>query len=64
MYHNFLMIFKISDAYQRGRSNEAALHDLVQKIESSLNQREFALGVFLDIDGAFEKASFDSMDAG
>jgi hypothetical protein len=32
-------------AYQKGRSTEAALHDLVQKIEGSLNQKEFALGV-------------------
>jgi hypothetical protein len=36
-------------AYQRGRFTEAALHDLVQKIEGSLNQKEFAVGVFLDI---------------
>jgi hypothetical protein len=28
-----------------------------------LNQKEFALGVFLDIDGAFDNASFGSMDA-
>jgi hypothetical protein len=39
-------------AYQRGRSTEAALHGLIQKIEGSLNQKEFALSVFLDIDGA------------
>jgi hypothetical protein len=50
-------------AYQRGRSTEAALHDLVQKIEWCLNQKEFALGVFLDIDGALDNASFGSMDA-
>jgi hypothetical protein len=41
-------------AYQRGRSTEAALHDLVQKIERSLNQKEFALDVFLDKDGSFD----------
>jgi hypothetical protein len=50
-------------AYHRGRSTEAVLHDLVQKLEESLNQKEFALGVFLDLDGAFENASFGSMDA-
>jgi hypothetical protein len=49
-------------AYQRSRSTETVLHDLVQKIEGSLNQEEFALGVFLDIDGAFDNASFGSMD--
>jgi hypothetical protein len=50
-------------AYQRGRSTEAALHNLVQKIEESLNQKEFALGVFLDIYGSFDNASFGLMDA-
>jgi hypothetical protein len=49
--------------YQRGRSTEAALHNIVQKIEGSSNRKEFALGVFLDIDGAFDNASFGSMDA-
>jgi hypothetical protein len=39
----------------------AALHDFVQKIVGSLNQKEFALGVFLDIDGAFDNVSFGSM---
>jgi hypothetical protein len=29
----------------------------------SLNQNKFALGVFLDIDGAFDIGSFGSMDA-
>jgi hypothetical protein len=49
--------------YQKGRSTEAALRDLVQKIEGSLNQKEFALGAFLDIDAAFDIASFGSTDA-
>jgi hypothetical protein len=49
--------------YQRGRFNEPALHDLVQKIERSLNHKKFALGVFLDIDRAFDNASLGSMDA-
>jgi hypothetical protein len=39
------------------------LHDLVQKIEGSLNQKEFALVDFLNIDGSFDNASFGSMDA-
>jgi hypothetical protein len=47
-------------AYQRGRSTEAALHNLVQKIEGSLNQKDFVLSDFLDIDGAFDNASFSN----
>jgi hypothetical protein len=49
--------------YHRDRSTEAAFHDLVQKIVRSWNQKEFALGVFLDIDGAFDNASFGSINA-
>jgi hypothetical protein len=49
--------------HTRGRFTEAALHDLLQKIEGCLNQKEFALGMFLDIDGAFDNGSFGSMDA-
>jgi hypothetical protein len=56
-------LMELQYAYQRGRSTEAAFHDLVQQIEGSLNQKEFALVVFLDIDGAFDYASLDSMDA-
>jgi hypothetical protein len=36
---------------------------IAHAIEGSLNQKEFVLGVFLDIDGAFDNASFDSIDA-
>jgi hypothetical protein len=43
--------------------NIAALHDLVQMIEGNLNQKEFALDVFLDIDGAFDNAAFGAMYA-
>jgi hypothetical protein len=56
-------LMKSQYAYQRGRFTEAALHDLIQKIEGSLNEKEFVLGVFMDINGAFDNAFFASMDA-
>jgi hypothetical protein len=34
-------------AYLNGKSTETALHDFVYKIDGSLAQKEFALGVFL-----------------
>jgi hypothetical protein len=49
-------------AYLKGKSTETALHDLVYKIDGSLAQKEFALGVFLDNEGAFDNTSFESMD--
>jgi hypothetical protein len=35
----------------------------MQTREGSLNQKKFALGVFLYIDGAFDNALFGSIDA-
>jgi hypothetical protein len=48
-------------AYQAGKSVETALHQLVVRVEKALDQQEIALGVFLDIEGAFDNTSYDSM---
>jgi hypothetical protein len=50
-------------AYQTGKSVDTALHQLVVRVEKALVQREIALGVFLDIEGAFNSTSYDSMCA-
>ena len=47
-------------AYQGGRFLEKAFHDLVVQVEV-LDQKETALGVFLDTEGSFNYISFDSM---
>jgi hypothetical protein len=51
----------IQHAYLKGKSTETALHDLVYKIDRSLAQKEFVLGVFLNVEGAFHNTSFESM---
>lgn len=48
-------------AYQAGKSCELSLHELTHRIEKSLGNQEVALGVFLDIEGAFDNTSFDSI---
>jgi hypothetical protein len=48
-------------AYQAGKSVETALHQLIVRVEKALDQQEIALGVFLDIAGAFNNTSYDSM---
>ena len=48
-------------AYQRGKSTISALHELVSKVENSLENKEIALTAFLDIEGAFDYASHDSI---
>jgi hypothetical protein len=50
-------------AYQAGKSVETALHYLVVRIERALEQQEMALGVFLDIEGAFNNTSYDTLCA-
>ena len=50
-------------AYQAGKSVETALHHLMAWAEKALNQQEIALGIFLDIEGAFNNTSYDSMCA-
>jgi len=47
-------------AYQAGKSVETALHQLVVQVKKALDKQEIALGVFLDIEGAFDNTSYDS----
>lgn len=49
-------------AYMRGRSTDTALHGLLGPIEDSVGAGEFALSVFLDIEGAFDNTSFDEIE--
>jgi hypothetical protein len=46
-------------AYQRGRSSETALHNLVSRIKSAVGHKIFALGVFLNVEG--HVPSFEAM---
>ena len=47
-------------AYQAGKSVET-LHQLVVRVEKNLDRQEIDLGVFLDMEGAFDNTSYDSM---
>ena len=48
-------------AYQTGKSTETALHALVDCVEKTLEARQFALGAFFDIEGAFDNAPFEAI---
>ena len=50
-------------AYKQGHSTEAALHAVVRRIEKSVYSRQAALGLFLDIEGAFSNVSFSAVEA-
>jgi len=51
-------------AYLSRVSTEAALHQLVARIEKVLKSKEVALGAFLDIKGAFSDVPFDALMSG
>ncbi|KMQ85779.1 nuclease harbi1 [Lasius niger] len=44
-------------AYREGRSTETALHHLVGRIETQLEAKGYAIGTFLEIEGAFDSNS-------
>jgi len=44
-------------AYQPGWSTISALHQLVGRIEKALDAKQYALGVFFDVEGAFDNTS-------
>lgn len=48
-------------AYRRGRSTELALHVIVTEIEKTIQHKDFALGAFLDIEGAFDNTGYDAI---
>jgi len=54
---------KNQHAYQAGKSTETALHSLVIRTERTLERQESALGVFLDIEGAFDNAFVQSLQS-
>ena len=47
-------------AFMRGRSTEAALSRTIDKIESAIHRNRQAMGVFLDIKGAFDNLSHEA----
>lgn len=48
-------------AYRSGLSTDTALFQVTQRLEKAINQKEVALGAFLDIQGAFDNTSFRSI---
>ncbi len=48
-------------AYQKGKSTNSAIHKVTQYIEGGLNNGEPVLGVFLDIEGAFDRTKYEAI---
>ena len=48
-------------ACQNGKSAETALHQLVVQVEKALDKQETALGIFSDIEAAFNNTFYDTL---
>ena len=55
------LISKNQHGFRAGKSTESALHQLVTRIERTIVGGEYALGIFLDIEGAFDNVSFKTI---
>jgi hypothetical protein len=49
------------NAYREGRSTETALDHLLSRVERELEMKEYAIVAFLDIKGAFDNTSIDTV---
>lgn len=49
-------------AYQQGKSTESALHDLVTHVDKALASKSVNISVFIDISGAFDNTSANSIE--
>lgn len=55
------MLTQHQHGFRTGKSTESALHQLVTKIERTIVEGQYALGIFLDIEGAFDNVSFKTI---
>ena len=62
--HGSTLLSDNQHAFRKGSSCESALSDMVDNIEKSVLRGEIAVGVFLDIAGAFDNVSLDSAGKG
>jgi hypothetical protein len=56
----FMPLHPNQHAYLAGKS-ETALHQVVARVHKALDQQQIALGVFLDIEGAFNNTCYNTM---
>ena len=55
---------KNQHGFKKGKSTESAIHSLVRRIEDATARGNFSLGVFLDIEQAFDAVSFTAIKEG
>ena len=54
-------LHKNQHAYQAGKSTETALHNVLSKVQYALEDKQYALACFLDLQGAFDNAQFEDI---
>lgn len=54
-------LHKFQHAYQPGKGTDTALHSLVSEVEKNILSQGMSLAVFIDIEGAFDNTSFETI---
>lgn len=49
-------------AFQKGRSTETVLHYIVSEAKKAIENKEFMISTFMDIEGAFDNITFDAIN--
>ena len=44
--------------FRKNKSTKAAIHKLIRKIETAITNNNHSIGVFMDIEGAFDNVKF------
>ena len=52
---------KNQHGFRKGASTDSALHNITRRIEDANCRNQYSLGIFLDIEGAFDNISFKAM---
>ena len=55
---------KCQHGFKKGASTESAIHKLTRRIEDAKIHKQDAIGIFLDIEGAFDNISFKAIKEG
>ncbi|KAG8290936.1 hypothetical protein J6590_072815 [Homalodisca vitripennis] len=56
-------IIKSFKLFKSSGANTTALHSLVEVVEETLKEKEALVSSFMDIEGAFDRVTYESMEA-
>ncbi|KAL0820148.1 hypothetical protein ABMA28_005307 [Loxostege sticticalis] len=59
--YDWITAKRVVDEVKTGKSTETALHYVVSQAEAAIDHKEICVGTFVDIEGAFDRTTFESI---